>query len=113
MPRGVSDKAKPWEKFLMILVKGGEFTKQEILDTIDYEFGDRLSAFAWNTKLEGGVIRVKKDGRKVVSYELLNVEEMKQYLSKRGLIEKKSTKKVKSLDELKTETVETKEEEIA
>ena len=113
MPRGVSNKAKPWEKVLLSLIDGKVKSKEEIEKDTQYTHMYRISHLMLDIKYNSGVIKVEKTGRKVIGYQLLNVEEMKQYLNKRGLMETKSTKKVKSLDELKTETVETKEEEIA
>ena len=77
----------------------------------------RLSAVMWWLKRHGAVIRVHKEGRKVVAYELMNVAEMTKMLDARGLVAipikgKAKTKAVAkskpvvSMDELKAEATE-------
>ena len=61
------------------------------------------------------VVKAIKDGRKVVAYQLMNVDEVTKYLAKRGIsttVAKAKTKSVKKLTDLgaqeaTTETVET------
>ena len=111
--------ARRHELILQVLVNGGIITKEEIEQTTQYEAMYRLSAVMWWLKRHGAVIRVHKDGRKVVGYELMNVADMTKALAARGLaaipvVSKTKTKtkaaaKVKpvvSMDELKAEATE-------
>lgn len=113
MPRGLSKKAKPWEKVLLSLIDGKVKSKEEIEKYTEYKHMYRISHLMLNIKYNSGVIKVEKSGRKVIGYQLLNVKEMKEYLIKRNLLENKTAEKIRSLDELKTESVETTEEEVA
>lgn len=111
--------ARRHELILQVLVNGGIITKEEIEQTTQYEAMYRLSAVMWWLKRHGAVIRVHKDGRKVVGYELMNVADMTKALAARGLaaipvVSKTKTKtkaaaKVKpvvSMNELKAEATE-------
>jgi hypothetical protein len=111
--------ARRHELILQVLVNGGPITKEEIEQTTQYEAMYRLSAVMWWLKRHGAVIRVHKDGRKVVAYELMNIADMTKMLDARGLtaipvVSKTKTKtkaaaKVKpvaSMDELKAEATE-------
>lgn len=84
MARTKAKDAKSWERLIMLMVKGGPVTKKDIEKNINYDFMYRLSSLIFEIKLHGGVIKVQKDGRKVVSYELVNIDEMKKYLAGRG-----------------------------
>lgn len=111
--------ARRHELILQVLVNGGVVTKDEIEQTTQYEAMYRLSAVMWWLKRHGAVIRVHKDGRKVVGYELMNVADMTKMLDARGLaaipIKGKTKTKTKavakskpvvSMDELKAEATE-------
>jgi len=76
--RTKSGKALRWERLLMVLANGGPVTLQEIEDTMDYHNMSRISCEVYiiKQKERGGVIKVHKQGRKVVAYELVNVQEM-------------------------------------
>jgi hypothetical protein len=71
-------KALRWERLLMALANGGPVTLQEIEDTMDYHNMNRISCeiHIIKQKERGGVVKVHKQGRKVVAYELVNVQEM-------------------------------------
>jgi hypothetical protein len=71
-------KALRWERLLMVLANGGPVTLQEIEDTMDYHNMSRISCEVYiiKQKERGGVVKVYKQGRKVVAYELINAQEM-------------------------------------
>ena len=84
MARTKAKDAKSWERLIMLFVENGTVTKQDIEKNINYDYMYRLSSLIYEIKLHGGIIKVQKDGRKVVSYELVNIEDMKKYLAGRG-----------------------------
>ncbi len=104
MARTASTKTKPWERLLMLLVNGGSFSKQQILDKIDYPYEYRLSTLIYDVKVNGGIIKTHKDGRKVAGYELVNIEDMTKLLSKRNLSAMKLDK-VETLSDLGAEQI--------
>ena len=117
MARTKKSKAKPWERLLMLLVNGGSFSKEQIMEKIDYPYEYRLSTIIYDVKMNGGVIRTHKDGRKVSGYELVNIDEMTKLLEDRNFSAMKldnvetlaelGAEKIEELDEqLDTETVE-------
>lgn len=76
--------AKPlvWEKVLEMLLTGEPVSKEDL----DAELGHvayRLSTFMWRIKIEGGVVKVIKDGRKATAYQLTNAPVMQKYMDKR------------------------------
>ena len=74
-----------WERLLMVLGNGGPVTLKEIEDTMDYHVMSRIGCEIYVVKLNGGVVKVHKDGRKVVAYELVNPKEMiDKYLTPKG-----------------------------
>ncbi len=99
---------KPFEKLLIAcMMTGNPVTKEEIDSVLGKEiYMYRISTYIWNIKYyANGVIKVIKDGRKVVSYQLVNVDEVRGYLKRVGALGVKYTPKkndvVKSIDELK------------
>lgn len=101
-------KLKPFEKLLVAcMLSGKPVTKKEIDSVLGKEiYMYRISTYIWNIKYyANGVIKVIKDGRKVVSYQLVNVDEVRGYLKRVGALGVKYTPKkndvVKSIDELK------------
>jgi hypothetical protein len=74
-----------WEKVLKVMVSGKAVSK-EVLEKMP-EMEDvplyRMSSFIYHIKLAGGVVRAIKDGRKIVQYELANINDMVKYLEKR------------------------------
>lgn len=113
MARTKSAKAKPWERLMMLLVNGGKFSKQEIMDKIDYPYEYRLSSLFYEIKLYNGIIKTYKDGRKAVAYELINPQEIMKYLSNRGFSPLTLNQdKVESLADLGAEKLETVEPEL-
>ena len=117
MPRGKSKDPKPWERLLQVMVNGEPIQKDQVQNAINYEFMYRMSSLILEIKLHGGTIKVVKDGRKVVSYQLANPTEMMKYLSDRGfspiqsvktksVAKKTKTKKVEKLEDLEAEKIE-------
>ena len=105
------------ERLLMVLTNGGVITKKQIEDTMQYKAMYRIPTELWKLKNLGAVIRSHKDGRTVIGYELLNVDEMKALLKTEGfetipLVTDSSIKKLgdlkakKSSAKVKTPTVE-------
>jgi len=104
MARTKSKSAKSWERLLVLLTSGGPVTKKQIEKNVNYDFMYRLSSLIYEIKLYGGVIKVQKEGRKVVSYELVNIPEMQKYLASRGLLASKD-ESVEKLTDLKAKKV--------
>lgn len=106
MARGKAKDSKSWERLLTLMVNGGPFTKEMITDSIDYDYMYRLSSLIFEIKLHGGTVKVVKDGRKVVSYELVNIDTMMKYLTKRGFVPMQvKGKKITKLVDLQAEKV--------
>lgn len=95
---------KPFEKLLTVMISGKPVTKDEIETTLGGEiYMYRLSTYIWHIKTHAnGVIKAIKDGRKVTAYQLMNVADVKQYMSRLGITNSGFTPKVKALDEIKT-----------
>ena len=72
------------ERLLMVLTNGVVITKKQIEDTMQYKAMYRIPTELWKLKNLGAVIRSHKDGRTVIGYELLNVDEMKALLKAEG-----------------------------
>lgn len=112
MGRGKAKDTKSWERLLGLMVNGGPFTKEMIADNIDYDYMYRLSSLIFEIKIHGGTVKVVKEGRKVVSYELVNIDTMTKYLTNKGFApmqvkSKKASKpkKVEKLVDLQAEQV--------
>jgi hypothetical protein len=84
MSRTKSNKPVRKERLLMVLTNGGVITKKQIEDTMQYKAMYRIPTELWKLKNLGAVIRSHKDGRTVIGYELLNVDEMKALLKAEG-----------------------------
>ena len=87
MARGKSSKLKPFEKLMTIMVSGNPVTIEEIDATLGKEiYMYRLSTYIWHIKVHAnGVVKVIKDGRKVSAYQIINVDEVKNYLHRTGI----------------------------
>lgn len=87
MARGKSSKLKPFEKLMTIMVSGNPVTIEEIDATLGKEiYMYRLSTYMWHIKVHAnGVVKVIKDGRKVSAYQIINVDEVKNYLHRTGI----------------------------
>jgi hypothetical protein len=131
MARGKSNKLKPFEKLLTVMVTGKPVTIEEIDATLGQEIHMyRLSTYIWHIKTHAnGVVKAIKDGRKVAAYQLVNVDEVKEFLNRTGVSKsnfvpgqttkivrtKKNTTtpaKVVTLDDLKASPAESQVEEV-
>lgn len=73
------------DRLLMVLVnRKGVVTEDDIVSEMQYGAMYRISTEFWRLKKRGAVIKTVRDGRKVTGYELVNVDEMKQYLNTKG-----------------------------
>lgn len=87
MPRGKSNKLKPYEKLLTIMVSGKPVTVEEIDTLLGQEiYMYRLSTYMWHIKTNvNGVVKAIKDGRRVTAYQLMNVDEVKKSMDRTGV----------------------------
>ena len=87
MARGKSNKLKPFQKLLTIMVSGKPVSIDEIDTTLGKEIHMyRLSTYIWHIKTNAnGVVKAIKDGRKVSAYQIVNVDEMKEYMKRTGV----------------------------
>ena len=109
MSRTKSNKPVRKERLLMVLTNGGVITKKQIEDTMQYKAMYRIPTELWKLKNLGAVIRSHKDGRTVIGYELINVDEMKALLKAEGfdtlpLVTDSSIKKLGDLKAKKSST---------
>jgi L-rhamnose mutarotase len=87
-----------WEKVLAVMLNG-QPVNEDILSKMKEMDGVpmyRLSSFIYHVKLAGGVVKVIKNGRKIESYQLVNIKDMEKYLADREKVFAKSTKAVKT-----------------
>ena len=85
--RGKSKKAWQSEKLLLILLDGHEAPVHELESLLSSEIVfSRMSSYLWDLKRAGANILRTRTGRKIVSYQLVNVVEMRAYALKRKLI---------------------------
>jgi hypothetical protein len=77
-------KLKPFQKLLTIMISGKPVTKDEIQALLGKEIMMyRISTYMWHIKTNAnGVVKTIKDGRKVVGYQICNVDEVKQYMKR-------------------------------
>lgn len=97
------------------MLNGKPVTIDEIEQTLGKEIQMyRLSTYIWHIKTRAnGAIKTVKDGRKVVAYQLVNVQDVKDYMNKQNFVSSKpakvaktkQTKKVEKLDDLQAEKV--------
>ena len=82
-----STKIQPIQKLLTVMVSGKPVTIDEIDATLGKEiYMYRLSTYIWHIKtFANGVVKPTKDGRKVVAYQLMNVDEIKEYMKRVGI----------------------------
>ena len=122
MPHNKVTKLKPFQKLLTIMISGNLVTVQEIDATLGKEiYLYRLSTYIWHIKtVANGIVKVIKDGRKVIGYQLVNVNEIKEYMNRVGInssgftpgsVEKKPS--IAKLSELKAKPVKKNKEKPA
>lgn len=77
-------KLKPFEKLLTIMISGKPVMKDEMNALLGKEiFMYRVSTYMWHIKtIANGVVKPVKDGRKVVGYQICNVDEVKDYMKR-------------------------------
>ena len=81
-------KLKPFQKLLTIMISGNAVTRDEIDTLLGKEiYMYRISTYMWHIKTNAnGVIRITKDGRIVTSYQLVNADEVKEYMRRTGIL---------------------------
>ncbi len=101
--------AKPlvWEKVLEMLLTGEQVSK-EAFDAELEHVAYRLSTFMWRIKIEGGVVKVVKTGRKATGYQLMNAPVMQKYMDKRKKVFADAATKAAVKSKTKTKKVSTK-----
>jgi hypothetical protein len=97
------------EKVTQVLLSGKPVSPDEIRavfkDTDQEKVMYRLSTNIYNIRLDGGIIKVHKNGRTVTAYQLVNFEEFNsegRYVGKQNT----TTQKTVSVEVENTETVE-------
>ena len=75
-------KSNRWQKAIVVLSQGGVFSAEKLCEEMEYDCVYRVSNVLLDTKIfAGAVIKSVRDGRKVVGYELVNIDEMKQLIA--------------------------------
>lgn len=97
------------EKITQVLLSGKPVSPDEIRsvfkDTDQEKVMYRLSTNIYNIRLDGGIIKVHKNGRTVTAYQLVNFEEFNsegRYVGKQNVV----TPKPVTVEVENTETVE-------
>jgi hypothetical protein len=105
-----SVKMAPFEKILNLMVSGEPMAKEDIGARLGDEIQIyRISTYMWHIKMNAnGIIRVIKDGRKVVAYQLVNPSEIVKYLKNKNIYSPVETvtavsPAVEKLEDLKAE----------
>ena len=82
-----STKLQPFQKLLTVMVSGKPVTIVEIDATLGKEiYMYRLSTYIWHIKtFANGIVKPTKDGRKVTAYQIVNVDEIKEYMKRVGI----------------------------
>jgi len=80
-------KLKPFQKLLTLMISGKPVTIEEIDTLLGKEiYMYRLSTYIWHIKtVANGVVRAIKTGRKVTAYQLVNVDQVKDYMTRVGV----------------------------
>ncbi len=86
MARGKSDKLAPFQKLMTVMASGKAVTIEEIDVTLGTEIHMyRLSTYIWLMKTNANaVVKAIKNGRKITAYQVINVDEVKDYLKRVG-----------------------------
>ena len=75
-------KSNRWQKAIIVLSQGGVFSAEKLCEEMQYDSVYRVSNVLLDTKIfAGAIIKSVRDGRKVVGYELVNIDEMKQLIA--------------------------------
>lgn len=98
-------KLQCFEKLLLsCLITGEPVTKDEIGKVLGSEiYMYRISTYIYEIKtIANGIIKVIKNGRNAVAYQLINVDDVKQYLRRCGALNSGYVPPaIESVDELK------------
>ena len=87
-------KSNRWQKAIIVLSQGGVFSAEKLCEEMQYDSVYRVSNVLLDTKIfAGAIIKSVRDGRKVVGYELVNIDEMKQLIAS-GVFAASATKAV-------------------
>ena len=87
-------KSNRWQKAVVVLTQGGVFSAEQLCKEMEYDCVYRVSNVLLDTKIfAGAIIKSVRDGRKVVGYELVNIDEMKQLIAS-GAFASSATKAV-------------------
>lgn len=87
-------KSNRWQKAVIVLSQGGVFSAEKLCKEMGYDCVYRVSNVLLDTKIfAGAIIKSVRDGRKVVGYELVNIDEMKQLIAS-GVFAASATKAV-------------------
>jgi len=87
-------KSNRWQKAIVVLTQGGVFSAEKLCEEMQYDSVYRVSNVLLDTKIfAGAIIKSVRDGRKVVGYELVNIDEMKQLIAS-GAFASSATKAV-------------------
>ena len=80
-------KLKPFQKLLTLMISGKPVTIEEIDTLLGKEiYMYRLSTYIWHIKtVANGVVRAIKTGRKVTAYQIVNVDQVKEYMTRVGV----------------------------
>jgi hypothetical protein len=103
-----------WEKVMKVMMSGETVTPESLTNLPELKDVPlyRLSSFIYHVKLAGGVVKVVKNGRKIESYQLMNVNDMEKYFQSREKVFGKNTQtKVQKLADLQSEVVVTDSQE--
>jgi hypothetical protein len=103
-------KLKPFQKLLTVMISGKEVSKEQIDALLGKEIQMyRISTYMWHIKTQAnGTVKVIKDGRKVSGYQLMNVDQVKDYMKRAGVLDAgyvPSAKQVGKLKDLKATEV--------
>ena len=97
-------KSNRWQKAIVVLSQGGVFSAEKLCEEMEYDCVYRVSNVLLDTKIfAGAIIKSVRDGRKVVGYELVNIDEMKQLIASGAF----SAAATKAVAKPKTTTVKT------
>jgi hypothetical protein len=97
-------KSNRWQKAIIVLSQGGVFSAEKLCKEMGYDCVYRVSNVLLDTKIfAGAIIKSVRDGRKVVGYELVNIDEMKQLIASGAF----SATATKAVAKPKTTTVKT------
>ena len=117
-------KLKPFQKLLTLMISGKPVTIEEIDTLLGKEiYMYRLSTYIWHIKtVANGVVKAIKTGRKVTAYQVMNVDQTKEYMLRVGItgsgfipgviVKKQSISKLADLNAVAEVIVKAKEPEV-